>query len=74
MLMLSLVGMPQYTAEEIREREAEATFTVQRSIAAAVFLYLGELAANPAQLPAYKVSWANWLAAPMLVDAVHKML
>jgi hypothetical protein len=41
--MFSGMGAPELTPEELREREAEATFTIQRSVAAAVFLYLSPL-------------------------------
>ena len=35
-----LVAPPQISEEEMKQLEAEAAFTVQRSIAAAVLLYL----------------------------------
>jgi hypothetical protein len=35
-----LVAPPQISEEEMKHFEAEASFTVQRSLAAAVFLYL----------------------------------
>lgn len=39
-LTVVLVAPPQLSDEEIRAAEAEATFTVQRALAAAVALYL----------------------------------
>lgn len=38
--LLSAVGMPQLSAEELRAAEAEASYTVQQVVATAVALYL----------------------------------
>jgi hypothetical protein len=76
-LIVSLVAPPQLSDEEIRAAEAEATFTVQRALAAAVALYLCKDFALLSLAGSIAPQWPKLTltspTAPFAVDAVWKI-